>query len=226
MEYVRGRGLADCIAEADVGDIERISEDICSMVSAMKKMPKQPPAPFWSATTSKLDTLQEEVQRVAHISKHASLVSRLKRIAAKKSGSGEEVPGTFCHGDLTLENIVCDEKTGKYYLLDFLDSYYPHYCFDLAKLFQDLEGGWVEFRRKDIAWKNVKGKMDALGGKLAHTLVIDDPFCRNNHYFLLALTFARILPYSSSGDDEYIAAKVKLFLEKAEAGTAVWERRK
>jgi len=217
MEYVRGRGLADCIAEADVGGIEKISEDICSMVASMKKMPKQPGEAFWDATVSKADSILSDVQRVAHASKHAKLVERLGAMARQKKNSGGDIPGTFCHGDLTLENIVCDEAGGKYYLLDFLDSYYPHYCFDVAKLFQDLEGGWVEFRRKDISWKNARGKMDALGKRLAQPLLMEDEFCRGNYYFLLALTFARILPYSAPGDEEYIAGKVKLFLEKAEA---------
>ena len=218
MEYVRGRGLADCIADSDVDGIAAISEDICSIVSSMKAMPKQAGASFWDATASKTEALVSDVKNSPHCAQYAGLAVQLQSMALRKKSGGGNVPGTFCHGDLTLENIVCDEKNGKYYLLDFLDSYYPHYCFDVAKLFQDLEGGWAEFRRKDIEWKNARGKLDALRARLAGPLVLSDRFCCENHYFLLALTFARILPYAAAGDAGHIAGKARLFLEKAEMG--------
>lgn len=51
------------------------------------------------------------------------------------------VPKTFCHGDLTLTNILF--SSDKLYLIDFLDSYIDSYVIDLVKLKQDLYYQWA-----------------------------------------------------------------------------------
>ena len=57
---------------------------------------------------------------------------------------------TFCHGDLTLENMVID-RDGRIWLIDLLDSPLEHHWQDVAKLHQDLTGGWYLRRVAPIA---------------------------------------------------------------------------
>ncbi|MGB9152481.1 MAG: phosphotransferase [Alphaproteobacteria bacterium] len=57
----------------------------------------------------------------------------------------DAIPVSPCHGDLTLENIIV--SNGRFYLIDFLDSFADSWHIDVAKLLQDLIGGW-SFRHK------------------------------------------------------------------------------
>ena len=47
---------------------------------------------------------------------------------------------SFCHGDLTFENIII--KNDEIYLIDFLDSFIDNYLIDASKLVMDLIIGW------------------------------------------------------------------------------------
>jgi len=50
------------------------------------------------------------------------------------------IPKTFCHGDLTFNNIIFHKN--RLFLIDFLDSYVDSFFSDLAKLKQDLYHLW------------------------------------------------------------------------------------
>lgn len=52
-----------------------------------------------------------------------------------------KVPKSFCHGDLSLTNILFTND--KLYLIDFLDSYIDSYLIDFVKLKQDLHYKWA-----------------------------------------------------------------------------------
>ncbi len=56
-----------------------------------------------------------------------------------KGGVYPLVPKSFCHGDLTLSNMVFAEEV---YLIDFLDSFIDSYWIDIIKLRQDLLYKW------------------------------------------------------------------------------------
>jgi thiamine kinase-like enzyme len=50
------------------------------------------------------------------------------------------IPKTFCHGDLTFNNIIFHKK--RLFFIDFLDSYIDSFLCDLIKLKQDLFYSW------------------------------------------------------------------------------------
>jgi thiamine kinase-like enzyme len=50
------------------------------------------------------------------------------------------VPKTFCHGDLTFNNIIFHKN--RLFFIDFLDSYIDSFFSDLVKLKQDLYYLW------------------------------------------------------------------------------------
>lgn len=118
-----------------------------------------------------------------------------------------KIPCSFCFGDLTLENIIIDEK-GDIVLIDFLDSFYDSWMIDAAKILQDLEVGWawryafdsnIELRRVVILeyYKN----MLKSSGLLNHY---------NDLYAVLLLNLLRIVPYIKLNDE-----KTKAFLMSA-----------
>ena len=51
------------------------------------------------------------------------------------------VPCGFCHGDLTLSNIIFTPK-GEICLIDFLDTYLESPLQDLVKIYQDIDQCW------------------------------------------------------------------------------------
>ena len=51
------------------------------------------------------------------------------------------IPEGSCHGDMTLENILID-TSNRLWLIDFDAPDLSSYWFDLAKMYQDLQGHW------------------------------------------------------------------------------------
>ena len=58
-----------------------------------------------------------------------------------KNTKFNNIPKTFCHGDLSLTNIIFYKE--RLYLIDFLDSYLDTFIIDLIKLKQDLYYNWA-----------------------------------------------------------------------------------
>ena len=48
-----------------------------------------------------------------------------------------KIPSTYCHGDLTLENIIIG-KDGDLWFIDFSETYYDSYFQDISKIMQEL----------------------------------------------------------------------------------------
>jgi hypothetical protein len=73
-----------------------------------------------------------------------------------KMDNAIEIPIGFCHGDLTLSNIICSRYSG-IKLIDFLTTYLESPLQDLAKIIQDYNFGW-SFRYLSNEAK-IKGKI-------------------------------------------------------------------
>jgi len=56
-----------------------------------------------------------------------------------------KIPTGFCHGDLTLSNVLFIPNSSKIVLIDFLDSFIESPIVDIAKIRQDTKHGWSSF---------------------------------------------------------------------------------
>ena len=105
-----------------------------------------------------------------------------------------EVPESSCHGDLTLENILVT-KDKKFYLIDFLDSFFNSWMIDFAKLYQDLILGF-SYRHQKL---NANSKLRILVAKESITeRLLSTPGGEKNLlliYKILLLNVLRIGPY-------------------------------
>lgn len=106
-----------------------------------------------------------------------------------------KIPQSYCHGDLTLENILISND-GDIYLIDFLDSFYNSWMFDMSKIFQDIELGWAYRNQKPCANRSVKLN-------LVKEKILEKLYKFNNGeniifsiYHLLLLNLLRIYPYT------------------------------
>ena len=64
------------------------------------------------------------------------------------------VPKTFCHGDLTFNNIIFHKN--RLFFIDFLDSYIDSFFCDLVKLKQDLYHLWSLKVQEENTLRNIQ----------------------------------------------------------------------
>jgi len=123
-------------------------------------------------------------------------------IETEKEITKLDLSPTFCHGDFTLENMILSSD-GKLYLIDFLDSFFSHIWLDFSKLYQEIEADWISIKNKtnhvkqNSGHKIFKQKFDAY-------LIENFPEYIKYHYWFLALTLLRIIPYTN--DKEILKA--------------------
>lgn len=104
----------------------------------------------------------------------------------------------YCHGDLTLANIIINNSKKRLVLIDFLKTYNDNIVQDYAKLYQEFKLGWsaryqssIEITRSLIVYKNIisDNNWKSLNNKLKKAIIIE-----------IYMTIFRILPYIYAND--------------------------
>jgi hypothetical protein len=122
------------------------------------------------------------------------------------------IPKGKSHGDLTLSNIIYDNKN--IYFIDFLDDFIDTPLQDIIKLRQDTQFFWSYLINKDI----IKEKLNKIERNILITNIkildnlLDNYYKKNEVYikyynFYQMFNFYRILPYSKSFKDINIIMK-------------------
>jgi thiamine kinase-like enzyme len=83
------------------------------------------------------ELIEQKLISLYDFSSHKNFVSKLMRLVNTQN---LRIPLSYCHGDLTLSNILFAEND--IYFIDFLDSYIDSAYIDLAKLKQDFIHMW------------------------------------------------------------------------------------
>lgn len=196
MEYIIGLNLIDKISSATNVELEEISKTILEIISLEKSNKLGEVVALSDKFSDKLNELSTKIPK-----NQIKLLTQLKQ----KCKILPEVETTFCHGDLTLENILYDESSKKYYLIDFLDNFADHYWFDIAKLFQDIEAEWYVFRNPNIDRNSMGIKINFIKQKILKFLKLDYlPF----HSIFMAMTLFRIVPYASELNYPFLLDKI------------------
>ncbi len=107
-----------------------------------------------------------------------------------------------CHGDLTLENVIFSQ--GRFYLIDFLDSFADSWLIDVAKLFQDLETYW-SYRHEPLD-HNARLRCHVLKRMISRRILAMDNGVAllMTVYHLLLLNLLRIIPYAAGEQTHFI----------------------
>jgi thiamine kinase-like enzyme len=212
MEYIHGVSLIDHIYEAKISDLKEISSNIESMLRMMKNSTKQELIDFSHIDRKVEDIMNHLINNKIGVGKDT--ISDLK-IMINNMEKPNDIKKTFCHGDLTMENIMYDKKKDMYFLIDFLDSFIEHYWFDITNLFQDIEGQWYKFRNPKINIHNMTPKMNFVNNFLRERVLNEEDLYLKYHYILLALKFSRILPYAQEADMKYLTSTIRRNMELA-----------
>ncbi len=212
MEYIRGFNLVDHIYDVNFRELEGVAESLCNIINIMKKSVIEGGSFEFNKMEDKLGSLiylfENKKSRL-----DINLLIELKKLLSNIEKK-DKIKSTFCHGDLTMENIIFDKDTKKIFLIDFLDSFIDHYWMDITKLFQDIEGKWYKFRNPDINLVNFFPKMEFVGDFIKKNILTNEEIYNKNHPLFLALNFARILPYAQDNETEYLNEVIKENINK------------
>ena len=108
------------------------------------------------------------------------------------------VPHTFCHGDLTFDNIIFHKY--RLFFIDFLDCYVDTFLSDLVKLKQDLHHLW-SVHNQDVYSVRIHQIYQYIWDKLE---VRYESFMNESFHILDAMNALRIEPYLTSDDQRVI----------------------
>ena len=197
MEYIRGITLAQYMNTIQIGSIRTLVEDI---IGEIMDMP----------TESKNTAENREVFR-RKIASLKSLASVHEALYILERHDWSLFTKSFCHGDLTLENIIV--KDGQLYFIDFLDSFFDCWLLDIATLMQDVQVMW-SYRFQNEIDINTEIRL-----MLFRDILIDDVKQKSEKYvreiyYALLLKLIRIFPYTK--DDitrRFLDDKTKLVIK-------------
>ena len=190
MEYISGNSYLDFLEYSSPSYIESFISSIFLYLDSISKISseKYSHTEFILSCRKKIDSIIDKIPD----NKFVNYLNN--RIDAC---SDSNLSFTFCHGDLTLSNILFSSDS--FYFLDFLDSYIESWVVDLVKLKQDLFYHWnLRRNSRELSLRSVQVSMfiwTSIENKFNEII--------SSEYFkiLEVLNFLRIYPYIVQGEE-------------------------
>jgi aminoglycoside phosphotransferase (APT) family kinase protein len=147
MEFVRGPDGTSYLRRASYAEVAEFARRLCDYLAIAAAKPPLPPAQpgtLFDALYAKVCDVQRNTQLLSteNLARLFLALDRLRQLG--------DLPATLCHGDLTLQNMVVGHD-GTIWVVDLLDSPFEHYWQDVAKLHQDLSGGWFLLEQPPVS---------------------------------------------------------------------------
>lgn len=203
-EYVEGVTLLHFIENEPVGKIIKVLDALVEII----KYFNQNSGHYEKPAVGIMLAAALEKKIVSNLEHHPNPAGLKKYLSAQVKAMPDNFQKTICHGDLTFDNIIVD-KQGNLWLIDFLELFYPHYWFDVAKLFQDIDGHWYEFKYNLRLPHN---KLNFVREYFLARVGEFDPEYIKHHNLLLASVLLRILPYlKTEQEKQFILEKLDYF---------------
>lgn len=182
MEFIQGITLSKYIESIEISKIKDLVKRIVSCIRD-EKIAKSTVND--EAFKKKINSLKEKLGDKNLIVKEAiDMLNQHSWTNFKKS---------YCHGDLTLENILI--KNDQLYLIDFLDSFYDCYILDISTVLQDVELLW-SYRYDSEININTILRLLAFRDILIDEIKSSDSCLYIEVYYALLLKIIRIFPYA------------------------------
>lgn len=191
MDYVPALSFYEFFSSASVEDIKFVTETLFGYFD------------FISSRFRMVDVTNEILNKLDSLilkSDYKDFIRYLKNLVQTESIM---VPNTFCHGDLTFNNILFHPN--RLFFIDFLDSYVDSFLCDLVKIKQDLYYLW-SLRIQNLSsvrmiqtyrhiWEKLEDRYEYYIKKLSFD-VLD------------AINILRIEPYLTNSDQRIILKRV------------------
>lgn len=184
MEYITGENFCYALRHIPMTTIGLYIDHLISYMQSLPKLSTEKPEYFFqnkiAALKTSVDTSSPLIQQAFNTLDHFDFST---------------IPNTPCCGDLTLENIIVT-RSGKIYLIDFLDSFFDSFYIDIAKLLQDIHLGWsYRHYKKDM---NIEVRRLIIRTLLINKFTLKDIAINiESVYHILLLNLLRIFPYTS-----------------------------
>jgi hypothetical protein len=181
MEYLPSSTYFDFFKVADIDSIKRVSDILINYFNV--NLSNSENKEVGKLVNDKLSSLLSN-------SSHKEIILELIKLMDNKK---IEIPISYCHGDLTLNNMLFLDSN--IYLIDFLDSFVESPIIDLVKLKQDLQFFWSQkllgFRntRSNCAYYYIWDKLNVEFKELINSIEFK---------VFEAINFLRIEPYVSN----------------------------
>ena len=183
MEYIEGETLAKYINQISAYETSLIAQSLMESLTGRRK----------DSLPAKTSLFKEKIESLE--SKLLFNESIQESLVILKDYNWSEVKRSWCHGDMTLENIIV--KDGDLYFVDFLDSFYESWLLDVSTLLQDTLIDWA-YRTTPESERpsNKKIFTSVVLNNLSSQEIEDVMHC-------LLLKLLRIIPYTH--DEETLA---------------------
>lgn len=197
MDYVSGRKATEHLALADREELEYLAEVFLLYLQTNLK------ASEWGRPP--LQAIDDKVrQLLLAIYQRGKIKPRLEKALFEylcDAIPDVPFPKGFCHGDLTLSNILFHRQA--IYLIDFLDSFLDSPVIDLVKLRQDTRYYWTWLLDKTLSGYDASKAKIALGylDQVLCTFMEQDERLVAWHDYLAVMNMARILPYAEQPEE-------------------------
>lgn len=208
MEFVRGPDATSFLMRATYEDVTQFADRMCSYIQLAAERPPLATPPhrgLFEALFSKICQVQRNTGLISpdNLSQLFMALDRVRSLG--------DVPPTLCHGDLTLENMVVGPG-GTIWVVDLLDSPFEHYWQDVAKLHQDLSGGWYLLEQPPVA----QCVLDFVSRRLLQAAARLHDGYPQLHALLVASTFVRILPYARTPEErQFVTERITYFANQS-----------
>jgi hypothetical protein len=128
MEYISGLSSYEYFSSSNVYDIEFVIQTLFEYFD------------YFSNNSRDLIINSKVINKINSLQIKTKYKDYLEYLKIYVSNNQIIVPKTFCHGDLTFNNIIFHKN--RLFFIDFLDSYIDSFFCDLVKLKQDLYHLW------------------------------------------------------------------------------------
>jgi aminoglycoside phosphotransferase len=204
MEFVRGVDGVTFLRGASYSDVKKLASrlvEYLKVAAFAAPLRESGRASLFDALFGKLCEVQQATGAIG-----CETLSRLF-LQLDRLRKQTELRETLCHGDLTLHNLIIGDR-GEIWVFDLLDAPYEHYWQDIAKLHQDLSGGWFRLAQAPVA----QCVLDYVGKRVLDAAKLMHPAYAEVHSLLVASTFVRILPYATAAEQrQFIQERIDYF---------------
>ena len=200
MDYIRGVTLSEYIRNINVDELNDIVEILTFQIENIN----------FKECKNNSNAFTDKIKNLRLKANSPLMVEGLNFLSSYSWGN---FPQTFCHGDLTLENIIVSR--GNFYLIDFLDSFYDCFILDFATLLQDVHCMW-HYRFEKNPDVNTKIRLMIFRDLLLQKITACD-ISLIDVYCALLLKLIRIYPYvSDSITLNFLNSKVEMVMKTIE----------
>lgn len=217
MEYISGISPFEFFLNSSKSQIDFFLDVISNYITTIKKN---------SITCKSKDFKNILINKLESMEKKTEFKNLFLYLKNKINLLEEDASISFCHGDLTLSNMIFKSET--IFLVDFLDSFFNSYVVDLVKLKQDLFYLWSiknfgEYTNQEIL------KISQVSRYIWHNMEkkFYDSINSNVFDILDCINFLRIEPYINSlkikKNFYNIISKTKIYEEFDSANGRIFE---